>query len=320
MTTTKMSDPRELFLHELGDVLYAENDAREGASEAARRRRPTRSSRSGFEEHLEETRQHVKNVEQAFEALGEQAKAEKCPGIEGIKKEHDEFVSNESPVARRARLVPDRRRRTHRALRDRRLRRSRDDGRGDGRDRGRRAADREPRAGEGGAREAADDRQAARPGRSQDNRVTTLSRRAGRRARSVTPFCDEPDEEETWPVSRSRSRSTSRSPTAYNQWTQFEEFPEFMEGVEQVEQLDDTHLHWVAEIGGKRGEWDAEITEQHPDERVAWKASERAGERGRRHVPPARTRARRVYACRWTGSRTGSSRRSGRRSDRTVVG
>jgi len=51
----------------------------------------------GFGEHLEETRQHVKNLERAFEALGEPAKAEKCPGIEGIKKEHDDFVSNESP-------------------------------------------------------------------------------------------------------------------------------------------------------------------------------------------------------------------------------
>ena len=59
--------------------------------------------------------------------------------------------------------------------------------------------------------------------------------------------------------------------TAYNQWTQFEEFPRFMEGVEEVRQLDDTHLHWVAELGGSRHEWDAVITEQHPDERVAWR-------------------------------------------------
>ena len=58
--------------------------------------------------------------------------------------------------------------------------------------------------------------------------------------------------------------------TAYNQWTQFEEFPTFMEGVKDVKQLDDTHLHWVAEIGGVREEWDAEITEQRPDERIAW--------------------------------------------------
>ncbi len=62
--------------------------------------------------------------------------------------------------------------------------------------------------------------------------------------------------------------------TAYNQWTQFEEFPQFMDGVESVKQLDDTHLRWVAEIGGKRHEWEAEITEQDPDQRVAWKATD----------------------------------------------
>jgi uncharacterized membrane protein len=60
--------------------------------------------------------------------------------------------------------------------------------------------------------------------------------------------------------------------TVYNQWTQFEEFPRFMEAVEAVSQTDDTHLHWVAEIGGKRHEWDAEITEQRPDEVVSWRA------------------------------------------------
>jgi uncharacterized membrane protein len=58
--------------------------------------------------------------------------------------------------------------------------------------------------------------------------------------------------------------------TAYNQWTQFEEFPRFMEGVERVEQLDDTHLHWIANVAGRRKEWNARITEQLPDERVAW--------------------------------------------------
>jgi uncharacterized membrane protein len=60
--------------------------------------------------------------------------------------------------------------------------------------------------------------------------------------------------------------------TAYNQWTQFEEFPKFMEGVESVRQKDDTHLHWVAEFGGQRNEWDAEITEQEPDRVIAWRA------------------------------------------------
>src|SRR4051794_29738167 len=61
--------------------------------------------------------------------------------------------------------------------------------------------------------------------------------------------------------------------TAYDQWTQFEDFPRFMEGVESVHQLDDTHLHWVAEIAGARREWDAEITEQRPEERVAWRST-----------------------------------------------
>jgi uncharacterized membrane protein len=68
--------------------------------------------------------------------------------------------------------------------------------------------------------------------------------------------------------------------TAYDQWTQFEEFPSFMEGVQEVRQLDDTHLHWVAEIGGVRREWDAEITEQRPDERVAWKSTDGAENAG----------------------------------------
>ena len=58
--------------------------------------------------------------------------------------------------------------------------------------------------------------------------------------------------------------------TAYNQWTQFEEFPQFMQGVEEVRQLDDKRLHWRASIAGKTEEWDAEITEQVPDMRVAW--------------------------------------------------
>ncbi|HET9131648.1 MAG TPA: SRPBCC family protein [Terriglobia bacterium] len=58
--------------------------------------------------------------------------------------------------------------------------------------------------------------------------------------------------------------------TAYNQWTQFEEFPRFMEGVEQVRQIDDKHLHFKASIGGKQKEWDAVITEQIPDQRIAW--------------------------------------------------
>jgi uncharacterized membrane protein len=60
--------------------------------------------------------------------------------------------------------------------------------------------------------------------------------------------------------------------TVYNQWTQFEEFPKFMEGVESVRQMGDKKLHWVVKIGGKTKEWDAEIFEQAPDQRIAWRS------------------------------------------------
>ncbi|MBW3641337.1 MAG: SRPBCC family protein [Actinobacteria bacterium] len=59
---------------------------------------------------------------------------------------------------------------------------------------------------------------------------------------------------------------------AYDQWTQFEEFPRFMEGVEEVRQVTDTRTHWVTEVGGTKREFDAEITEQVPDKRIAWRA------------------------------------------------
>jgi uncharacterized membrane protein len=60
--------------------------------------------------------------------------------------------------------------------------------------------------------------------------------------------------------------------TAYDQWTQFESFPQFMEGVNSVVQLDDRTLQWTADIAGQRKSWTAEITDQTPDTRVAWKS------------------------------------------------
>src|SRR5512147_201211 len=61
--------------------------------------------------------------------------------------------------------------------------------------------------------------------------------------------------------------------TAYNQWTQFETFPDFMEGVEEVRQLDDRHNHWTTKIGGIRREFDTEIVDQLPDERITWRST-----------------------------------------------
>lgn len=58
----------------------------------------------------------------------------------------------------------------------------------------------------------------------------------------------------------------------YNQWTQFEELPKFMAGVKEVRQIDDTHVHWRAEVWGKEKEWESEITEQVPDQRIAWRS------------------------------------------------
>jgi uncharacterized membrane protein len=81
--------------------------------------------------------------------------------------------------------------------------------------------------------------------------------------------------------------------TAYDQWTQFEECPRFMEGVHEVQQLDDKRLRWRAEIAGKEEEWDATITEQTPDEIVAWQSTsgaENSGAVSFYAVDPNRTR------------------------------
>jgi uncharacterized membrane protein len=83
--------------------------------------------------------------------------------------------------------------------------------------------------------------------------------------------------------------------TAYNQWTQFEDFPLFMEGVDHVQQLDDTRLHWVATIGGRTGEWDAKILEQHPDSQISWISEDGKKTRGTVSFEPvtaSRTRVR----------------------------
>jgi uncharacterized membrane protein len=68
--------------------------------------------------------------------------------------------------------------------------------------------------------------------------------------------------------------------TAYDQWTQFETFPAFMEGVKSVRQLDDTTLEWVADVAGREKRWEARITEQEPDQRIAWTSTDGAHNAG----------------------------------------
>jgi len=85
----------------------------------------------------------------------------------------------------------------------------------------------------------------------------------------------------------------------YNQWTQFEDFPHFMPGVKEVRQIDDTHVHWRAELWGKDEEWDAEITEQEPDKRISWKSISGAPNAGTVRfdaIDAARTRVRLTMA------------------------
>jgi ferritin-like metal-binding protein YciE len=92
-----MTEPRDLFLHELQDIYYAEKQIVKKLptmiGEATDKELST-----GLEKHLEETRQQITNLEQVFETIGEKAKGERCPGIEGIAEEHDLFMKEESPA------------------------------------------------------------------------------------------------------------------------------------------------------------------------------------------------------------------------------
>ena len=94
----EMTDTRELFLHELGDMLYAENKLVKALPKMAKEATDD-ELRAGFTEHLEQTRGQVDRIERSFASLGEKASAEQCPGIEGIIEEHDEFMKENDPSA-----------------------------------------------------------------------------------------------------------------------------------------------------------------------------------------------------------------------------
>jgi ferritin-like metal-binding protein YciE len=93
----EITNPRELFLHELGDILYVEQKLANEVLPKLIDEVQDEELRTGLEGHLEETRGHVKNVESVFEQLGETPKAEPCIGFEGLKKEHDQLLQKAAP-------------------------------------------------------------------------------------------------------------------------------------------------------------------------------------------------------------------------------
>ena len=94
--TTEISTPRELFLHELGDILYVERTLVEKALPKLIGEVQDDELRAALEQHLGETRNHVANVEKVFKSLGEEAEVEPCLGFEGLTKEHDKMIEETS--------------------------------------------------------------------------------------------------------------------------------------------------------------------------------------------------------------------------------
>jgi ferritin-like metal-binding protein YciE len=92
----EISGPKELFLHELGDILYVERKLADEVLPKLIGEVTDEEFKSGLENHLEQTRQHVTNVEEVFEIFGEEPHAEECIGFEGLKKEHDELIEKSS--------------------------------------------------------------------------------------------------------------------------------------------------------------------------------------------------------------------------------
>jgi len=93
---SELNTPRDLFLHELGDILYVERKLAEEVLPKLINEVQSPQFRKGLEKHLDQTRGHIANVEQVFDELGERAHEEECVGFEGLKKEHDKLVEEAS--------------------------------------------------------------------------------------------------------------------------------------------------------------------------------------------------------------------------------
>ena len=93
---TDITTPRDLFLHELGDILYVEEKLTEEVLPKLINEVQSAEFRKSLERHLEQTKGHVTNLEQIFDSMGEQSETEQCLGFEGLKKEHDEMIGEVS--------------------------------------------------------------------------------------------------------------------------------------------------------------------------------------------------------------------------------
>ena len=94
---TQITTPRDLFLHELGDIMYVEQKLSTEVLPKLVSEVTDDELRDALEQHLEQTKRHLTNVEKVFEELGESPQAEQCIGFEGLKAEHDKLLSESSP-------------------------------------------------------------------------------------------------------------------------------------------------------------------------------------------------------------------------------
>jgi ferritin-like metal-binding protein YciE len=92
----ELTSARDLFLHELGDILYVERKLADEVLPKLIGEVSDEEFTAGLESHLKETREHVANVEKVFEIFGEEPHEEECVGFEGLKKEHDQLVEESS--------------------------------------------------------------------------------------------------------------------------------------------------------------------------------------------------------------------------------
>lgn len=85
---------KELYLDELRDLYSAENQLLKALPKMAKAA-SSDELRQGFEDHLEQTQEHVSRLEEIFERLGEKPTGKKCVGMEGLIKEGSEIIEEE---------------------------------------------------------------------------------------------------------------------------------------------------------------------------------------------------------------------------------